>query len=84
MGNCPKLQWSYHHHLPHHHSLGVNPHLNELNRAGLTEEPGQGTLNLDASKAARDECIAMNGEEKCKAFIEAHKQCLRAEGFDVK
>ncbi|CAE7943051.1 CAD, partial [Symbiodinium necroappetens] len=34
--------------------------------------------------AARDECITMNGEEKCKAFIEAHKQCLRAEGFDVK
>ena len=35
-------------------------------------------------QAARDECITMNGEEKCKAFIEAHKQCLRAEGFDVK
>eukprot|EP00913_Durusdinium_trenchii_P011924 g11201.t1 len=36
------------------------------------------------TKAARDECITMNGEEKCKAFIEAHKQCLRSEGFDVK
>eukprot|EP00444_Apocalathium_aciculiferum_P029590 CAMPEP_0183430384 /NCGR_PEP_ID=MMETSP0370-20130417/51068_1 /TAXON_ID=268820 /ORGANISM="Peridinium aciculiferum, Strain PAER-2" /LENGTH=73 /DNA_ID=CAMNT_0025615719 /DNA_START=87 /DNA_END=308 /DNA_ORIENTATION=+ len=36
------------------------------------------------TKAPRDECIAMNGEEKCKAFIEAHNQCLRAEGFDVK
>eukprot|EP00405_Crypthecodinium_cohnii_P005292 CAMPEP_0194765152 /NCGR_PEP_ID=MMETSP0323_2-20130528/25164_1 /TAXON_ID=2866 ORGANISM="Crypthecodinium cohnii, Strain Seligo" /NCGR_SAMPLE_ID=MMETSP0323_2 /ASSEMBLY_ACC=CAM_ASM_000346 /LENGTH=69 /DNA_ID=CAMNT_0039693963 /DNA_START=101 /DNA_END=310 /DNA_ORIENTATION=+ len=36
------------------------------------------------TKGPRDECIALNGEEKCKDFIEAHKQCLRNEGFDVK
>ncbi|PFH36337.1 putative copper chaperone COX17-1 [Besnoitia besnoiti] len=35
------------------------------------------------TKAARDECIVLNGEENCKTFIEAHNQCLRSEGFDV-
>eukprot|EP00418_Pyrodinium_bahamense_P079244 CAMPEP_0179063940 /NCGR_PEP_ID=MMETSP0796-20121207/27694_1 /TAXON_ID=73915 /ORGANISM="Pyrodinium bahamense, Strain pbaha01" /LENGTH=68 /DNA_ID=CAMNT_0020760877 /DNA_START=72 /DNA_END=278 /DNA_ORIENTATION=- len=36
------------------------------------------------TKAARDECIMLRGEERCKDFIEVHNQCLRAEGFDVK
>lgn len=35
------------------------------------------------TKHARDECVVLNGEEKCKIFIEAHNQCLRSEGFDV-
>lgn len=35
------------------------------------------------SKKARDECIVLNGEEACKQLIEAHKQCLRSEGFNV-
>lgn len=35
------------------------------------------------TKKARDECIVINGEEACKNLIEAHKQCLRAEGFNV-
>ena len=35
------------------------------------------------TKQARDECIVMNGEEACGSFIEAHKQCLRREGFNV-
>ncbi|EER12236.1 Cytochrome c oxidase copper chaperone, putative [Perkinsus marinus ATCC 50983] len=35
------------------------------------------------TKAARDECIVMNGEDKCRQFILAHNQCLRAEGFEV-
>ena len=34
---------------------------------------------------ARDECIAQNGPESetCQELIEAHKQCLRKEGFNV-
>jgi len=36
------------------------------------------------TKKARDECIPMKGEDGCKDLIEAHKACLRAEGFDVK
>lgn len=35
------------------------------------------------NKQARDECVVMHGEEKCAALIEAHKVCLRAEGFKV-
>ena len=35
------------------------------------------------TKSVRDECIVRNGEQKCRQFIEAHNQCLRAEGFDV-
>lgn len=35
------------------------------------------------SKKARDECIVINGEEACQSFIEAHKVCLRSEGFNV-
>lgn len=35
------------------------------------------------SKKKRDECIVLNGEEACKMFIDAHKACLRREGFNV-
>ena len=31
----------------------------------------------------RDECVVKNGEENCSKYIEAHKVCLRAEGFTV-
>eukprot|EP00903_Cladosiphon_okamuranus_P010782 g10188.t1 len=36
------------------------------------------------TKAARDDCVIMNGEDECKKFIEAHKECLRSEGFDIR
>jgi cytochrome c oxidase assembly protein subunit 17 len=38
------------------------------------------------TKQARDECVVFKGEEHtdCVKLIEAHKVCLRAEGFDVK
>jgi cytochrome c oxidase assembly protein subunit 17 len=35
------------------------------------------------TKQVRDECIVLNGEDQCKAFIEAHNKCLRDEGFEV-
>ena len=35
------------------------------------------------TKKLRDECIVQNGEEKCASMIEAHKVCLRKEGFNV-
>ena len=35
------------------------------------------------TKNARDACIPEHDEEKYKYLIEAHKQCLRDEGFDV-
>jgi len=38
------------------------------------------------TKQARDECVVFKGEEDpdCILLIEAHKRCLRLEGFDVK
>jgi cytochrome c oxidase assembly protein subunit 17 len=35
------------------------------------------------TKKARDECVQRNGEAQCGSLIEAHKACLRKEGFDV-
>jgi cytochrome c oxidase assembly protein subunit 17 len=35
------------------------------------------------TKKLRDDCIVQNGEDACGKFIEAHLQCLRAEGFSV-
>ncbi|OQS00316.1 hypothetical protein THRCLA_21702 [Thraustotheca clavata] len=36
------------------------------------------------TKSARDLCVINKGEENCADVIEAHKQCLRAEGFRIK
>lgn len=35
------------------------------------------------TKQARDNCIVLNGEDKCSPFIDAHNACLRAEGFNI-
>ena len=35
------------------------------------------------TKKARDICLMEKGEHLCKDLIEAHKKCLRAEGFIV-
>jgi cytochrome c oxidase assembly protein subunit 17 len=35
------------------------------------------------TKRLRDECIVEHGEAACTKWIEAHKQCLRAEGFNI-
>ncbi|XAR56542.1 hypothetical protein NMG60_11037074 [Bertholletia excelsa] len=35
------------------------------------------------TKKLRDECIVEHGEAACAKWIEAHIQCLRAEGFNV-
>ncbi|OVA01960.1 Cytochrome c oxidase copper chaperone [Macleaya cordata] len=35
------------------------------------------------TKKLRDECVVQHGEAACTKWIEAHKQCLRAEGFNV-
>ena len=35
------------------------------------------------TKQKRDECIVKNGEDKCLQYIDAHKACLRLEGFTV-
>ncbi|GMN44864.1 hypothetical protein TIFTF001_014057 [Ficus carica] len=35
------------------------------------------------TKKLRDECIVEHGEDACAKWIEAHRKCLRAEGFNV-
>ncbi|KAJ9593751.1 hypothetical protein L9F63_014724 [Diploptera punctata] len=35
------------------------------------------------TKKARDTCIIENGEENCKSYIEAHKECMRKMGFNI-
>lgn len=35
------------------------------------------------TKKPRDECILQKGEASCVDLIEAHKQCLRKQGFNV-
>ncbi|XP_050883051.1 cytochrome c oxidase copper chaperone 1 [Lathyrus oleraceus] len=35
------------------------------------------------TKRLRDECIVENGEDACAKWIEAHRLCLRSEGFNV-
>ncbi|OIW11537.1 hypothetical protein TanjilG_26903 [Lupinus angustifolius] len=35
------------------------------------------------TKRLRDECIVEHGEAACTKWIEAHRLCLRAEGFNV-
>lgn len=35
------------------------------------------------TKKLRDECIVEHGESACEKWIEAHRKCLRAEGFNV-
>ena len=36
------------------------------------------------TKKPRDECVVSKGEEHCKDYIDAHKACLRQEGFFVR
>jgi cytochrome c oxidase assembly protein subunit 17 len=36
------------------------------------------------TKKLRDACVVARGEEHCAKEIEAHKVCLRADGFDIK
>ncbi|CAN4099917.1 unnamed protein product [Withania somnifera] len=35
------------------------------------------------TKKLRDECIVEHGESACEKWIEAHRKCLRTEGFKV-
>ena len=79
-------------------SLRCHRHSRSIVMAGPPKEQGKATPSTAASeekpkkkiccacpetKSARDECIALKGEEACKKLIEAHKACLRKEGFNV-
>ena len=51
------------------------------------EEPKKPTCRIccacPETRKVRDECVVKYGEEACVDKIEAHKMCLRKEGFNV-
>lgn len=51
-------------------------------RATHNEPSAADTTRVDL-QAMRDQCIAEKGEDACQDLIEKHKECLRAEGFNV-
>jgi cytochrome c oxidase assembly protein subunit 17 len=63
---------------------------------GKKEEPAKKTPQLGKfsgkkiccscpdTKELRDVCVVAKGEAACSDLIEAHKACLREEGFTVK
>ncbi|XP_074299017.1 uncharacterized protein LOC141630023 [Silene latifolia] len=69
-------------------SSTVSPSATEVNRESVTkseqnEKPKKKICcACPDTKKLRDECIVEHGEGACSKLIEAHKQCLRAEGFN--
>ncbi|KAI9209330.1 cytochrome C oxidase copper chaperone-domain-containing protein [Polychytrium aggregatum] len=35
------------------------------------------------TRKARDECVILEGEEKCIDLIKAHQDCMRSMGFNI-
>ncbi|KAK8861312.1 hypothetical protein IAR55_002131 [Kwoniella newhampshirensis] len=60
----------------------VKKEVNPLNPQGLKP-----CCACPETKQARDDCFIRSspgeGDENCKAFIEAHKACMRGYGFKV-
>ncbi|KAL4484392.1 hypothetical protein ABPG74_019569 [Tetrahymena malaccensis] len=51
-------------------------------QAGTAEKKLKPCCACPETKKLRDACVFNNGEENCKDFIEAHKECLRSKGFN--
>jgi cytochrome c oxidase assembly protein subunit 17 len=47
------------------------------------EKPLKPCCACPDTKKKRDDCVLFKGEESCKEYIEAHKNCLRGYGFVV-
>jgi cytochrome c oxidase assembly protein subunit 17 len=50
---------------------------------GADGKPKKLCCSCPETKRARDECFVAHGEAGCADMVEAHKVCLRNEGFDV-
>ncbi|CAM0943486.1 unnamed protein product [Alopecurus aequalis] len=57
--------------------------VNEAPAPATESKPKKICCTCPDTKRLRDECIVEYGESACTKWIEAHKQCLRAEGFKV-
>ena len=56
----------------------------ELGDQNVVEKPKcKACCACPETKRVRDECIMENGEMDCQHLIEAHKQCMRQQGFKV-
>lgn len=56
----------------------------EVTKSGTESKPKKKICcACPETKKLRDECIVEHGEEACAKWIEAHRKCLRAEGFNV-
>jgi len=58
----------------------------DTDQASTTQQPKKKICcACPETKGKRDECVIVHGPEaeQCQKLIEAHKICLRAEGFKV-
>ncbi|XP_037919950.1 cytochrome c oxidase copper chaperone [Hermetia illucens] len=52
--------------------------------SGTAEKPKcKACCACPETKKARDQCILEKGEPNCGDLIEAHKKCMRDQGFNV-
>ncbi|KAI3466113.1 hypothetical protein Pfo_022776 [Paulownia fortunei] len=51
--------------------------------SGPDSKPKKICCACPETKKLRDECIVEHGEVACEKWIEAHRKCLRAEGFNI-
>lgn len=61
----------------------MNSNTNNTNSTGIGKSGKRICCSCPETKEKRDECVVTQGESNCAAEIEAHKQCLRADGFTV-
>lgn len=64
-------------------SISHSPSATETSTASQTKLKKKICCACPDTKQARDDCIIQNGEDACAALVEAHKVCLRSEGFNV-
>ncbi|GMI28339.1 hypothetical protein TeGR_g14247, partial [Tetraparma gracilis] len=64
--------------------LGLSPSAPPPTAPKLGKSGKKICCSCPSTKALRDACIPEKGEGGCGELIEAHKRCLREEGFDVK
>ncbi|XP_037942019.1 cytochrome c oxidase copper chaperone 1-like [Teleopsis dalmanni] len=51
--------------------------------SGETKPKCKACCACPETKRARDQCILEHGEPNCSSLIEAHKQCMRDQGFNI-
>ncbi|CAN4097966.1 unnamed protein product [Withania somnifera] len=63
--------------------MGGLPIENTSTIISLSKLPNDQKSAASIMPGSKDECIVEHGESACEKWIEAHRKCLRAEGFKV-